>query len=200
MHVPRFATQMPNWTELTANSTMCNLHTHVRTRAHTHNTPTHLAHLLGRRIIGGAVFELLLPHVIEATAVVEHIQEAEVPAWAPRRFRVTATVTGTAGTSAMVWWNASPNRTYNSASQPQWSFVPMDGSLKNLSSPWITMPNETDEAAWYVEATCTAASVPRMPKQAANISDASPVRFVFRTPAKTCAGTRPNHAAAADAV
>ena len=73
---------------------------------------------------------------------------------------------------------------YNSPSQPEWQSVAMDGPLHSLSSPWIEMPSRTDEAAWFVQVSTPPSEVPHAPAISANFTDASPIRFAFRTPSK----------------
>ena len=60
----------------------------------------------------------------------------------------------------------------------------MDGPLHSLSSPWIEMPSRTDEAAWFVQVSTPPSEVPHAPAISANFTDASPIRFAFRTPSK----------------
>ena len=157
-----------------------------------------LAYIIGRRLIDGAAFETFLPKVTTAHAEAfdsdnnegTTTSECAVP---PCRFRVVATATAYGATnpsksSAVVWWNHSPNRTYNSPSQPKWKSVAMTGPLSNLSSPWIYLPDDSGasvvEAAWFVEISTPPSEIPHTPSIARNFTDASPVRFAFRTPSK----------------
>ena len=155
-----------------------------------------LAYIVGRRLVDGADFEASLPKVTSARADVFYADarragaasHATFPRDSQRRFRVFASATAggaPAKSSALLWYNFSPNRTYNSPSQPLWRSVALRGALTNLTSPWIDLPSGAYEAAWYVEVATPPSEVPHVPMgHAVNFTDASPIRFAFRTPSK----------------
>lgn len=165
--------------------------------------------LAGLRLIHGQSVESSFPHILGTTITLrETNSEQDWPevgnhSSAGRQFRVTATVGGGAGSEddetaglgsqsrVSLWWNTSPNRVYNSNSQPEWSTVNMtlaadltagqSGRSYTFVSGWVDVP-DAQECAWYVDVT---SSVERQHQKSKRVpvSDSSAIKFAYRTPA-----------------
>jgi hypothetical protein len=142
-----------------------------------------LLYLLVERLVEGAAVEAKHPKVAAA--------ELETDG---RKFRATASLDpAPAGTLVSLWWNHSPDRVYNrpwsadagAYQTPPWQQVTMSaGGGGSYQSAWVTTLPDGEELAWYVEA---AAPFSVGPNSYAR-KDASPVRFAFRVPEKSCPG------------